>query len=222
MPRIDLNVPYKEKDDAKRLGAKWDPTKKVWFVPDGADPTPFAKWQNPAEEDEGGANIRSAAYFIAEARRQCWKCGQETSVFGFMLPEGFESLYVGDVPEEDEWGGHDEPTVLSFVTELCEQAVTAMRVLTTKYRLSFSKSAGSSYWVNHCQHCDALQGDFETIEEFDAPLNPAFPESAAKILLREHHEPFEARCGTIVEAGFDLMDYMQRAKLDKGDGQDQQ
>ncbi len=26
--------------------------------------------------------------------------------------------------------------------------------------------------ANHCEHCDALQGDFETIEESDSPLNP--------------------------------------------------
>jgi len=26
--------------------------------------------------------------------------------------------------------------------------------------------------VNHCEHCDAKLGDFETIEEFDAPLRP--------------------------------------------------
>lgn len=44
MPRIDLNVPYKQKDEAKRLGAKWDSTKKVWYVPDGLDPSPFQVW----------------------------------------------------------------------------------------------------------------------------------------------------------------------------------
>ena len=30
--RIDLKVPYAEKDEAKALGAKWDPTNKVWYV----------------------------------------------------------------------------------------------------------------------------------------------------------------------------------------------
>ena len=27
-----LNVPYREKDDAKALGAKWDPNIKKWYV----------------------------------------------------------------------------------------------------------------------------------------------------------------------------------------------
>lgn len=44
MPRLDLAVPYEQKDTVKSLGARWDPHKKVWFVPDGVDPTPFGRW----------------------------------------------------------------------------------------------------------------------------------------------------------------------------------
>jgi len=32
--RIYLNVPYKNKDDAKSLGAWWDNEKKLWYAPD--------------------------------------------------------------------------------------------------------------------------------------------------------------------------------------------
>jgi hypothetical protein len=28
----------------RRLGAKWDPARKRWFVPDGTDLTPFLSW----------------------------------------------------------------------------------------------------------------------------------------------------------------------------------
>jgi len=31
--RVDLKVSYSQKDDAKRLGARWDPESKVWFAP---------------------------------------------------------------------------------------------------------------------------------------------------------------------------------------------
>ena len=43
--RVILNVPYKEKDEAKELGAWWDAEIKKWFVPKGKDPKPFAKWR---------------------------------------------------------------------------------------------------------------------------------------------------------------------------------
>jgi Domain of unknown function (DUF5710) len=43
-PAVELAVPFAEKDEAKRLGAKWHPERKVWFVPAGQDATPFARW----------------------------------------------------------------------------------------------------------------------------------------------------------------------------------
>lgn len=42
--RIDLKVPYAEKDTAKALGARWDAEKKVWYVKDVADLTPLSRW----------------------------------------------------------------------------------------------------------------------------------------------------------------------------------
>lgn len=39
-----LNVPYAEKDEAKGLGAKWDATRRKWYVPAGVDAAPFSRW----------------------------------------------------------------------------------------------------------------------------------------------------------------------------------
>lgn len=39
-----LEVPFKEKELAKKLGAWWDPDIKKWFVPRGKDPKPFERW----------------------------------------------------------------------------------------------------------------------------------------------------------------------------------
>ena len=32
--RTELDVPFSHKEEAKALGAKWDRTKKIWYVPD--------------------------------------------------------------------------------------------------------------------------------------------------------------------------------------------
>lgn len=42
--RIDLNVPYEEKDHVKKLGARWDAVRKVWYIEAGTDPKPFGPW----------------------------------------------------------------------------------------------------------------------------------------------------------------------------------
>ncbi|MFL9917390.1 DUF5710 domain-containing protein [Paraburkholderia fungorum] len=39
-----LNVPYAEKDEAKALGARWDPPARKWRVPSNIDHGPFARW----------------------------------------------------------------------------------------------------------------------------------------------------------------------------------
>lgn len=39
-----LAVPYKEKEQAKKLGAKWDKENKLWYAPEGTDLTPLAAW----------------------------------------------------------------------------------------------------------------------------------------------------------------------------------
>jgi len=37
-------VPFAEKDQAKALGARWDATRKKWYVPSGVDIEPFSRW----------------------------------------------------------------------------------------------------------------------------------------------------------------------------------
>ncbi len=44
MPNTFLDVPFKQKDDAKALGARWDAAARKWFVPEGVDIAPFRAW----------------------------------------------------------------------------------------------------------------------------------------------------------------------------------
>lgn len=41
---IVLKVAYAEKDQAKALGARWNPTRKAWYIPEGKPSEPFARW----------------------------------------------------------------------------------------------------------------------------------------------------------------------------------
>jgi putative DNA primase/helicase len=47
--RTFIAVLFKEKDEAKALGAKWDRQEQSWYVPHGIDPAPFAKWIRTAD-----------------------------------------------------------------------------------------------------------------------------------------------------------------------------
>jgi hypothetical protein len=51
--RTNLKVPFAEKDQAKKLGARWDAARKIWYVDDSVDLSLFSKWSPTPHE--GGA-----------------------------------------------------------------------------------------------------------------------------------------------------------------------
>lgn len=54
--RLNLKVPFAEKDAAKKLGARWDATRKIWYVLNQNDLAPFAKW-SPTPHDDAEASM---------------------------------------------------------------------------------------------------------------------------------------------------------------------
>jgi putative DNA primase/helicase len=56
-----INVPFKEKDEAKGLGARWDRQQQSWYVPAGVDAAPFAKWAQGAATAATEARSEAAA-----------------------------------------------------------------------------------------------------------------------------------------------------------------
>ena len=206
MPRIDLAVPFAEKDEAKRLGARWDGERKLWYVPDGVDAGAFGRWL-PSEPDIG---VRSSSYFIAQTTKPCWKCSEHTSVFGFILPSGHETLEPDEEDEErDAWYRYDEPTIVHYVTDLLPAVAARIKAFSRHYRVDFSKTTQSSYWMNHCEHCGMKQGDFEMYCEPQGAFFPMGERAASLIVLHEFAESFG--CNGSTAYGDHLFEYMRRA-----------
>jgi hypothetical protein len=57
---VFLTVPYAEKDAAKALGARWNPTRRRWYVADGVATEPFAKWIDAASASASTSASASA------------------------------------------------------------------------------------------------------------------------------------------------------------------
>jgi exodeoxyribonuclease VII large subunit len=55
-----LQTAYKDRERVKVLGARWDPARKQWYVPDGRDLAPFASWL-PAGEHPASSTPQSTA-----------------------------------------------------------------------------------------------------------------------------------------------------------------
>jgi len=59
-----LNVAYKDRDLAKRLGAKWDPSVRRWYCPAGSPLAKIFTWRkasNTVKADVAQASVMSVA-----------------------------------------------------------------------------------------------------------------------------------------------------------------
>lgn len=59
--RLNLKVPFAEKDEAKKLGARWDAGRKVWYIDGRSDAAVFSRWAptpHDAATPEGRAPTR--------------------------------------------------------------------------------------------------------------------------------------------------------------------
>jgi hypothetical protein len=50
--RTNLKVPFAEKDEAKKLGARWDAARKLWYVENKDDMSPFVRWMSSGNESD--------------------------------------------------------------------------------------------------------------------------------------------------------------------------
>ena len=191
MARIELRVPFRDKDEAKRLGARWDPASRVWYVPEELAPARFERWL----PHDSIPNVRAPSYFIAASTRRCWRCGATSPVHGFILPPGHETL---DLIEDgdDGWEPSEEPTMVCYLDWLSPEIVARITSLTRHYLLAYDHDAACAYWTNHCEYCDAAFGDHETFCEPGHGFLAFTLEDARRITLAHIAEPFAASCGS--------------------------
>ena len=67
-----LDTKYKDKDEVKALGARWEPHQRKWYVPKGMSLRPFARWLPQADQPHAaGLQGHSPDTNHASARQQC-------------------------------------------------------------------------------------------------------------------------------------------------------
>jgi hypothetical protein len=164
-----LNVPFQEKEEAKRLGARWSAPLRRWFIPRSVDPAPFASWiDNPIT-----VKTQATVYFVRSFSR-CWKCKSHVTV----MTLGAESAIAP-------WLWDEEPFYLfSYIQSIPSHLLGIIKRTTSNYRLTSSKAAEETYYMNRCSHCQAPLGDHFLFEEPGGAFCPtSVKEIAEKITL---------------------------------------
>lgn len=193
-----LNVPYSEKDEAKVLGARWNPDLKKWYAPSPQKYPLFYKWMDlPSDE----VRVIVIDYFyIVEGIRTCFKCGKKTKVVCF----GVEKIY--EVLNPDEYGDDielfhyysDKIHLIPSLPNTCF-ANEFWDYMKTNYHFyqDYSKQGGT-YKANHCHFCNSIQGEFHLFCEPDSPFFINNGNDAAKLTLHKIHLKNDIITGDIV------------------------
>lgn len=192
--KLYLNVPYSEKDEAKALGAKWNPKVKKWYINVPQEEyIKFSKWILRESED---VIIATENVYIVEGVRACWKCGKETKVVGLGIGD---YVYVYGEPQEPYIEIVGEGFVRADELHLAwarEEDIPPKIVnyLKSNYsvKTSHSQTARGNTFANHCCHCGALQGNNFLFDEPDSPLSSgAFDDELInrmkKLIIKEIH-----------------------------------
>jgi len=123
MANTFLTVPFKDKDAAKVLGARWDAAQRQWFVPEGRELAPFAVWLPagavPASNSDAvsmldkpatlavpgkkGVSLSSLLGDVSRAVAQAYKTGVWTLVEVVELHANGGHIYL-EVSERDAHG----------------------------------------------------------------------------------------------------------------------
>lgn len=112
-------------------------------------------------------NIRAPSYFVAVGHRRCWRCSAEIEVSALGVGPPFSQL-VGKV-----WQAGSSLAMLSYVEAVSPDVSEQISHLAPRYLRDESHWHQRPYWMNHCPHCNAKVGDYETVDALDAPFNTA-------------------------------------------------
>lgn len=197
-----LNVPYAEKEEAKKLGARWNAELKKWYVQNREDYPKFKKW---ILKDKSEAVILCDYVYIIEGIHNCFKCGNETRVIGFGLENYYEFGDYEDIKDGFEYYG-GEIHIASHINPMPNNILKYIKEK-YNYKIRYSKTIESSYYANCCQNCDVLQGDFFLFSEVDSPFWIEDEQAAKKLKLYKISLEYDILVDN-VEVGFGSNDYL--------------
>lgn len=164
-----LNVPYAEKDEAKALGAKWNPSEKSWVAPGNTyeEYKKFSRWFD-------GSIIVQNELYLVDSTRICWKCGKPIKVACFALKN-----YV-DINSEF----NDEIFLMtSMISKMPEEVLKHLQNH-YNFKEKYSQTIKDKYWANCCSYCDSLQGNnFLFYEPLNSPFYADTAEKARQLTI---------------------------------------
>jgi hypothetical protein len=176
---ILLDVPFREKNEAKRLGAKWSPVLHCWYITQNENIEDFNKWIIVPKSSK--IYLWTPVYIFSSINF-CWRCEKETRVVGL----GVQKIKVEqDDDYTEEINSKELICLLYFIDYLPCSILEKIKVRFKKYYYDYSRTVESKYYMNHCEHCGAKLGDFYMYCEPGGSFYPTSEFEASCIKLEE-------------------------------------
>jgi hypothetical protein len=161
MTTLPLRVPRHDTETVKRLGARWDPTDRHWYMPPDRAPDTFAPWLAPTVPRHGDP-IPADIVLLPE---RCYRCDALTAAvagleFPFTVIDGPEYLM-----EETDDGrllryDHTSAEVIALVCP--DELLAAHDAGPLRWRTTNMDPDG--YLANTCRQCGTVLGNFPLFE----------------------------------------------------------
>lgn len=166
-----INVPYNEKEDAKKMGALWNPRARKWYIE--SKPENYIKFSKWILGNNDEADIYTDAVFLIEGSSVCWKCGNNTRVVGLGVSK-FCRLYDFDgecnllIMSDD-----DNELHLAWASNEKDVPPKILSILKERYSVKtvYSQTRKRPLFSNCCECCGALQGNWFLFDEPKSPLS---------------------------------------------------
>jgi Domain of unknown function (DUF5710) len=177
-PSIELNVPFAEKDEAKRLGARWNAERKKWFVPAGVNQELFKRWieTKPKPVSQAATQTMFAPVWLLTSNENCYRCHKVSPVFAITSQaiKDYDVDDYGDIHFLTHRADENTHVSISNLKSVDGRISQYLAKFAPNYRMDFSKTQSANVYMNHCHHCGAKLGDFYMHNE---PGGAFFPES---------------------------------------------
>jgi putative DNA primase/helicase len=166
--RVFITVPFKQKDEVKALGAKWDRHEQSWYVPPGVDAASFTKWtrelpptdgEQAAAKKNGGRQYLAVPYADRDAAKAAGAKWDKVARSWFAGPKA-------DMAKLEQWKPENvsaqQNPAMSPRDEFARVLVSAGCIVSGDHPVmdskphritvegeKFSKNAGSGFYVAH-------------------------------------------------------------------------
>jgi hypothetical protein len=159
---------------ARALACLMESGRELDCLGQGVDP--FAEDEHPNLGPEGLAPLELwadmqvwAPLFLMTSAYRCWRCGEDSPVAAILAERHFEVM-GRDRPARENPPAHAQHVVmLCNIERMSPDLERALAEAAPMIRLDRSRTAGTTYYMNHCRACGTRFGDF-FLSETDGPF----------------------------------------------------